>query len=97
MAANLGFGATVVSDATATHDRRGADGEHHPAELVHRPALASLHGEFASVRRAAEVMAGSAHLAASSRSGAPAPAFGQLPAQRALASEMVVGPRPEPM
>jgi len=57
MAANLRFGATVVADATATHDRRGPDGDLHPAEQVHRLALASLHGEFASVRRTAEVMA----------------------------------------
>ncbi len=57
MAANLGFTATVVSDATATHDRHGPDGERLVADDVHRFALASLHGEFADVRTTAEVLA----------------------------------------
>jgi nicotinamidase-related amidase len=57
MAANLGFTATVVSDATATHDRHGAEGERYGAELVHRLALASLNGEFAAIRSSAEVLA----------------------------------------
>jgi nicotinamidase-related amidase len=49
MAGNLGFGTYVVSDATATFDKRGPDGELFPAELIHRTALASLHEEFATV------------------------------------------------
>lgn len=49
MAANLGFGVTVLSDATATFDRTGPDGVTYPAETVHRVSLASLHGEFARV------------------------------------------------
>lgn len=49
MAGNLGFETYVVSDATATHDREGYDGAKHPAEEIHRTALASLHGEFATV------------------------------------------------
>ena len=57
MAANLGFTAIVVSDATATFERTGPDGEHHSAEQMHRLALASLHGEFATVRRTSEVLA----------------------------------------
>lgn len=56
MAANLGFAVTVVSDATATHDRVGPDGERHSAEAIHRSALASLHGEFAAVRTTAELL-----------------------------------------
>jgi len=57
MAANLGFTVIVVSDATATFERTGPDGDHHSAELMHRVALASLHGEFATVRRTSEVLA----------------------------------------
>lgn len=57
MAGNLGFDAVVVSDATATFERTGPDGAHHPAEDMHRLALASLHGEFARVRTSAEVLA----------------------------------------
>lgn len=57
MAANLGFTTIVVSDGTATHERTGPDGEHHGAEQMHRLALASLHGEFATVRRTEEVLA----------------------------------------
>ncbi len=57
MAANLGFTAIVVSDGTATFERTGPDGEHHSAEQMHRHELASLHGEFATVRRTDEVLA----------------------------------------
>jgi nicotinamidase-related amidase len=57
MAANLGFTVVVVSDGTATFERTGPDGDHHSAEQMHRVALASLHGEFATVRRTAEVLA----------------------------------------
>ncbi len=57
MAANLGFTAIVVSDGTATFERTGPDGEHHSAEQMHRLALASLHGEFATVRRTNDVLA----------------------------------------
>jgi len=57
MAANLGFSAVVVSDATATFERTGPDGDHHSAEQMHRLALASLHGEFATIRRTKEILA----------------------------------------
>jgi len=56
MAGNLGFTAILVSDATATFDRKGPDGDHHSADLMHQLALASLHGEFATVRRTREVL-----------------------------------------
>ena len=56
MAANLGFAVTLVEDATATFGRRGPDGAHYDAETIHRTALASLHGEFATVKSAAEVL-----------------------------------------
>jgi nicotinamidase-related amidase len=57
MAANLGFSAIVVSDGTATFERTGPDGDHHSAEEMHQLALASLHQEFATVRRTGEVLA----------------------------------------
>lgn len=57
MAANLGFTAIVVSDGTATFERTGPDGEHYTAEQMHRLALASLHGEFATVRRTSDILA----------------------------------------
>jgi len=49
MAANLGFDTWVVSDATATFDRKGPEGLLYPAELVHAVALSDLHGEFATI------------------------------------------------
>jgi nicotinamidase-related amidase len=49
MAGNYGYDTFVVSDATATHDRRGVDGQHYPAEMMHQTSLASLNGEFAAV------------------------------------------------
>ena len=49
MAGNLGFDTWVLGDAMATFDRTGPDGATFPADLVHRSAMASLHGEFADV------------------------------------------------
>lgn len=49
MAANLGFEAIFVDDATWTYDRRHPDGAHLPADLIHRVHVASLHGEFAEI------------------------------------------------
>lgn len=49
MAADLGFAVVVVSDACATHERRAPDGGVVSAEDMHRTALASLDGEFATV------------------------------------------------
>ena len=57
MAANLGFRVTVVDDATATFERVGPDGEHYSADLMHRSALASLNGEFATVKSTREILA----------------------------------------
>jgi nicotinamidase-related amidase len=56
MANNLGFAVVVVEDATATFERTGPDGAHYSAEQMHRVELASLHGEFASVERADNVL-----------------------------------------
>lgn len=49
MAGNLGFKTFVVSDATATFNKKGIDGQHYSAALIHETALASLNGEFADV------------------------------------------------
>jgi nicotinamidase-related amidase len=56
MAGNLGFEVVVVSDATATVERIGPDGVRYSAEEMHRAALASLHGEFAQVQSAHELL-----------------------------------------
>ena len=58
MAANLGFDAWVVSDATATFDRLGPDGIRYPAELVHAMALSDLHREFATIIDTDSVLSG---------------------------------------
>ena len=49
MAANLGFDTTVVTDATATHERTAPEGQHFCATTMHETALASLGGEFATL------------------------------------------------
>ena len=49
MAANLGFGTAIVSDATATFDRATVDGRIRPAQEVHDAALSDLNDEFAKV------------------------------------------------
>ena len=49
MAGNLGFDSFLVSDATATFNKKGLDGQNYSAELIHETALASLNNEFARV------------------------------------------------
>ncbi len=49
MAGNLGFKTFIVSDATATFNKKGIDDQHYSAALIHETALASLNGEFATV------------------------------------------------
>jgi nicotinamidase-related amidase len=49
MAGNFGFDVFVVSDATATFNKKGIDGKHFSAALIHETALASLNGEFATI------------------------------------------------
>lgn len=56
MAGNLGFETFIVGDASATFERIGPDGVHYSAELMHDVALASLHGEFATVVATHEVV-----------------------------------------
>jgi nicotinamidase-related amidase len=49
MAGNFGYKTFIVSDATATFNKKGIDGQNYPAELIHETALASLNEEFATV------------------------------------------------
>ena len=49
MAGNFGYDTFLVSDATATFNKKGVDGQNYSAELIHETALASLNGEFATV------------------------------------------------
>jgi len=49
MAGNFGFDTYVISDATATFNKKGLEGQSYSAELIHETALASLNGEFATV------------------------------------------------
>lgn len=56
MAGNYGFDTFIVSDATATFDKIGADGQKFSAELIHETALASLHNEFAIVLKTNELI-----------------------------------------
>ncbi|HEX4302531.1 MAG TPA: cysteine hydrolase family protein [Rhizomicrobium sp.] len=61
MSGNLGFDTYVVSDATATFDRRGLDGRMRRAEDVHMAALSDLNEEFAQIIDTAEVLAALSH------------------------------------
>lgn len=56
MAGNFGYDTFVVSDATATFDKVGADGQEYSAEIIHETALASLHNEFATVLKTDELI-----------------------------------------
>ena len=56
MAANLGFKVFLVSDATATFERRGITSELYPADLVHAVSLASLAHEFAELKTTEEAL-----------------------------------------
>ncbi len=57
MGGNLGFRVVFVTDATATHERFGDEGEVIDAEVVHRVAVASLRKEFVEVWKTREVVA----------------------------------------
>lgn len=49
MAANMGFGVILISDATAAFDKIGVDGRAYNAELIYHTELANLKGEFARI------------------------------------------------
>ena len=49
MAGNYGYHTILISDATATFDRVGINGEVYASELIHLTTLASLKDEFAKI------------------------------------------------
>jgi nicotinamidase-related amidase len=49
MASNFGFETFLISDATATFNKKGVNGENFSAELIHQSAIASLNEEFAKI------------------------------------------------
>ncbi|QEY26541.1 cysteine hydrolase family protein [Neisseria zalophi] len=49
MAGNYGYHTYLISDATATFDITGINGEHFDAETVHQVTLANLNKEFATI------------------------------------------------
>ncbi|PAM95316.1 cysteine hydrolase [Flavobacterium sp. IR1] len=49
MAGNFGYKTFLVSDASATFNKKGVEGQNFSAQLIHETALASLNGEFATV------------------------------------------------
>jgi len=49
MAGNFGYNTFLVSDATATFNKKGIDGKYFSAAMIHETALASLNEEFATV------------------------------------------------
>jgi len=49
MAGNYGFDTLLISDATATFDRKGINGEIFSSEIIHQTTLANLDKEFAEV------------------------------------------------
>lgn len=57
MAGDYGYDTFVVSDATATFDKAGADGQKYSADIIHNTALASLHKEFVTVIKTKELIA----------------------------------------
>ncbi|MDR4985568.1 cysteine hydrolase family protein [Bacillus cereus] len=56
MAGNLGFTTYLVSDATATFNRKGPDGVEYSAEAIHNMTLVNLHEEFATIVTTKEVL-----------------------------------------
>lgn len=49
MAGNYGYETLVISDATATFDTLGINGEKYNSEIIHQTSLASLKDEFAQI------------------------------------------------
>ena len=49
MAGNFGYNTILVSDATATFDRIGINGEKYSSEIIHLTTLANLKDEFAKI------------------------------------------------
>ena len=56
MAGNFGFDTLLISDATATFDRIGINGELFDSEIIHQTTLANLNNEFAKVINTKELL-----------------------------------------
>jgi hypothetical protein len=56
MAGNLGYRTIVVSDGTATFERRSANNTPVGPEIIHQIHLLSLEGEFAEILNADTVL-----------------------------------------
>jgi nicotinamidase-related amidase len=56
MAGNFGFDTYLVGDAAMTFERTGPDGRYFTADGMHATALASVHGEFATVVTTAQTV-----------------------------------------
>ncbi len=56
MAANLGFETYLITDATATFDRKGINGKTFEAELIHQTCLANLNDEFAQILNSEQLL-----------------------------------------
>jgi len=56
MAGNYGYNTYLISDATATFDKVGINGEKYDAEQIHQISLASLKNEFATVLTSKEII-----------------------------------------
>lgn len=56
MAADLGFTAMLIADATAAHGRVGYDGVTYSGEQIHRVNVVSLDGEFCRVLTSDEIL-----------------------------------------
>lgn len=56
MAGNFGYETYVISDATATFDRIGINGEKYDAEIIHLTTLANLKEEFATIWSSDELL-----------------------------------------
>ena len=55
MAGDYGYDTFVVSDVTATFEKKGTDGQIYPADIIHDTALPSLHKEFVTVIKTKEL------------------------------------------
>jgi nicotinamidase-related amidase len=56
MAANLDFETILVDDATATYNKKGAEGTNYSAQLMHDTAIASLKDEFATIIKTSDLI-----------------------------------------
>ena len=56
MAGNYGYETFIVSDATATFNKKGVTGQNFSASLIHETALASLNDEFATVMTTKQII-----------------------------------------